>query len=56
MGIGANNDQIRFPISPSAQDTNLANWYHLGGQRFVMFFGYIYVSKARKYMMDFSGG
>ena len=27
--------------SPSAQDIN---WYHLGGQRFVMFFGYIYMS------------
>ena len=43
---------IYIYISPSAQDTN---WYHLGGQRFVMFFGDIYVSKARKYMMDFSG-
>ena len=45
----------------STKDTNkdqAINWYHLGGgggQRFVMFFGYIYVSKARKYMMDVSG-
>ena len=31
--------------SHSAQDTN---WYHLGGQMCVMFFGYIYVSKLEK--------
>ena len=47
------NEHTRLRMTEStgspAQVTHLANWYHLGGQRFVMFVGCIYyVSKARK--------
>ena len=41
--------------SSSTKVPNLANWYHLGGAKVCYVFGYIYVSKARKNMMDLSG-